>query len=106
MKANVGAQDGNKDRSGDGAGTGTGTGVDSLERTQDGNGDRSRDGNESNREDGNGNEDGKVDDDKVGENGGEAKKRKKTHKICSRHVGNGGDLGGKRNTTENRKLVQ
>ena len=47
-----------------------------------------------------------MDDDKVGENGGEAKKRKKTHKICSRHVGNGGDLGGKRNTIENNKLVQ
>ena len=106
VEANVGAQDENKDRSGDEAGTGTGTGVDSLERTQDGNGDRSRDGNESNSGDGNGNEDGKVDDDKVGEKGGEAKKRKKTHKICSRHVGNGGDLGGKRNTIENNKLVQ
>ena len=32
----------------------------------------------------------------IGEGGGEAKKRKKPHKSCRRHVGNGGDLGGKR----------
>ena len=30
------------------------------------------------------------------EDGGEAKERNKPHKSCRRHVGNGGDLGGKR----------
>ena len=34
--------------------------------------------------------------DKIGEGGREAKKRKKPHKSCRRHVGNGRDLGGKR----------
>ena len=33
----------------------------------------------------------------IGEGGGEAKKRKKSYKSCRRDVGNGGDLGGKRN---------
>ena len=43
-------------------------------------------------EDGNGNEN----EDRIGEGGGEAKKRKKPYKSCRRHVGNGGDTGGKR----------
>ena len=34
--------------------------------------------------------------DGIGEGGGEAKKRKKPHKSCRRHAGNGGDLGVKR----------
>ena len=34
--------------------------------------------------------------DRIGEGGVEAKKRKKPHKSCRRHVGNGGDLGRKR----------
>ena len=36
--------------------------------------------------------------DRVGEGGGEAKKRKKPHNSCGRDVGNGGDLGGNRKT--------
>ena len=39
---------------------------------------------------------GNVNEDRIREGGGEAKKRKKPHKGCIRHVGNGGDLGGKR----------
>ena len=65
-------------------------GVETLGRTQDGNVDGSGDGNESSSRDGNGNED------RIGEGGGEAKKRKKPHNSCRRHVGNGGDLDGKR----------
>ena len=42
--------------------------------------------------DGNGN----WNEDRVGEGGGEAKKRKNPHKSCRRDVGNGGDLDGKR----------
>ena len=62
---------------------GTGTGVETRGRTQDGNGDGSGDGNESSRGDGdedNGNED------RIGEVGREAKKRKKPHKSCRRDV--------------------
>ena len=58
-------------------------------RIQDENGDGSGDGN-GDEDNGNGNED------RIGEGGREAKKRKKPHKSCRRHVGNGGDLGGKR----------
>ena len=39
---------------------------------------------------------GDGNEDRIGEGGGEAKKCKKPHKSCRRHVGNGGDLGGKR----------
>ena len=35
-----------------------------------------------------------------GESGGEAKKSKKPDKTCTRHVGNGGDLSGKRKNVE------
>ena len=58
----------------------------------DGNGDGSKvssgdeNGDDDNR---NGNED------RIGEGGREAKKRKKPENSCRRHVGNGGDLGGK-----------
>ena len=34
--------------------------------------------------------------DRIGEGGGESKKRKKPHKSCRRNVGNGADLGGNR----------
>ena len=94
VEANKEANHGNGDGSGNGAGKGTGTGVETCGRTQDGKGDRSEDGNESSSGDGNGNED------IIGEGGGEAKKRKKPQNSCRRHVGNGGDLGGKR---KNRK---
>ena len=60
---------------------GTRTGVENHGRTQDGNRDGSGDGNESSSGDGNGDEN----EDGFGEGGGEAKKRKKTHKRCRRH---------------------
>ena len=87
---------------GSGIGTGTGPGVETRGRTQDRNGGESGDGNESSGGDGNEDEDededgnGNGNEDKIGEGGGEAKKCKKPHKSCRRHVGNGGDLGGKR----------
>ena len=70
VEANEGTQDGNGDGSGDGAETRTGTGVEIHGRTQDGNGD----------EDANGDGHKKG----IGEGGGDAKKRKKTHKSCRR----------------------
>ena len=47
---------------------------------------------------GNGDEDetGNGNEDRIGGDGREAKKRKKSHKSCRRHMGNGEDLGGKR----------
>ena len=57
-------------------------------RTQDGNGD----GSEDSSVDGDGNGNG----DRIGEGGREAKKRKKPQNSCRRHVGNRGDLDGKR----------
>ena len=88
VEVNEGAQDGDRDGSGDGAGTGTG--VETRRRTPDGDGDGSGDGSEDCSGDGNGEED------MIGENGREAKKCKKPQNSCRRHVGNGGDLGGKR----------
>ena len=98
VEANEGAQHGNGDESGDGAGTGTGTGMETRGRAQDGNGDGSGDGNESSSGDGNGDENanGNGNEDRIGEGGGEVKKLNKPHKSCRRHVGNGGDLDGKR----------
>ena len=91
------AQDGNGDGSGDGAGTGTGTGVETRRRSPDGNGDGNGNGSEDSRGDGNGGEDNRnVNEIVIGEGGREAKKRKKPQYSCRRHVGNGGDLGGKR----------
>ena len=69
-------------------------------RTQDGNGNESSGGGGNGDEDGNGN----GNEDRIGEGGGEAKKHKKPHKSCRRHVGNGGDLGRKREKKE--RLVQ
>ena len=98
MEANERAQVGNGD------GTGTGTGVESPGRTQDGNGEGSGDGNENNSGDGNGDENGNGNEDRIEEGGGEAKKRKKPHKTCRRHVGNGGDLGGKNKTRRKERV--
>ena len=89
VEVNEGAQDG--DGSGDGMGTGTGTGVETRRRTSDGNGD----GSEDSSGDGNGDEDNENED-RIGEGGRETKKRKKSQNSCRRHVGNGGDLGGRR----------
>ena len=92
------AQNGNEDGSGDGAGTGTGAMVETRGETQDGNGVGSEDGNVSSSGDGNGDEDGNGNgnDDRLEEGGREAKKRKKPHNTCRRHVRKGGDLSAKR----------
>ena len=96
-----GAQDGNGDGNGDGAGTGTGTGVGTHRRTPDGNGVGSEDcSGDGNGDDDNGNEN------RIGEGGREAKKRKKPQNSCRRRTGNGGDTGGKRKNVEKIGLVQ
>ena len=76
VEANEGAQDGNGDGSGDGAGTGTGTGVGTRRRTPDGNGDGNGDRSEDCSGDGNGDDDS-GNENRIGEGGREAKKRKK-----------------------------
>ena len=81
--------------SGDGAGTGTGTGVGTRRRTQDGNGDGNGDRSEDCSGDGNGDDDN-GNENRIGEGGREAKKRKKPQNSCRRRAGNGGDMGGKR----------
>ena len=97
VEVKEGAQDGNGDGSGDGAGTGTGTGVRTRRRTLDGNGDGDGDGSEDSSGDGNGDDDnGNGNENRIGESGREAKKRKKPQISCRRHAGNGGDTGGKR----------
>ena len=75
----------------DGSGDGAGTGVETRRRTHDGNGDGDGSANSS----GDGDEDNENED-RIGEDGREAKQRKKPQNSCRRHVGNGGDLGGKR----------
>ena len=95
VEANEGAQDGNGDGSGDEAGTGTGTGVGARRRTQDGNGDRNGERSEDCSGDGNGDDDN-GNENRIGEGGKEAKKRKKPQNSCRRRAGNGGDMGGKR----------
>ena len=121
MEAIERTQDGN----GDAAETGTGPGVETRGRTQDENGDGSEDRNEVTSRYGDGNGDGIGDGNysstgdgngdghsprivlrtraqgretkhRIGEGGGEAKKRKNRHISCRRDVGNGGDLGGER----------
>ena len=98
VEANEGAQDANGDGSGDGAGTGTGTGVGTRRRTPDGNGDGNGDGGEDSSGDGNGDDydNGNGIENRIGEGGREAKKRKKLQNSCRRRSGNGGDTGGKR----------
>ena len=92
VEVNEGAQDGN----GDGVGTGTGTGVETRRRTPDGNGDRNGDGSEDSSGDGNVDDDnGNGNDNRIGEGGKEAKKRKKPQNSCRRRAGNRGDTGGK-----------
>ena len=76
VEVNEGAQDGNGDGSGDGAGTGTGTGVGTRRRTPDGNGHGNGDGSEDCSGDGNGDDDN-GNENRIGEGGREAKKRKK-----------------------------
>ena len=67
--------------------------METRRRTVDGNGD----GSEDSSGDGNGDEDnGNGNEDKIGEGGREAKKRKKPQQSCRRHAGNGRDTGGKR----------
>ena len=91
VEVNEGAQDGN----GDGAGTGTGTGVGTRSRTPDGNGDGNGDGSEDCSGDGNADGDN-GNENRIGDGGREAKKRKKPQNSCRRRAGNGGDMGGER----------
>ena len=73
------------------------TGMETSRRTQDGSGNGNGDKSEDSSGDGNGDEDnGNGNEDRIGEGGSEAKKRKKPQNSCRRHVGNGGDFGGKR----------
>ena len=87
VEVNEGAQDG--------AGTGTGTGVGTRRRTPDGNGDGNGDGSEDCSGDGNGDDDN-GNENRIGEGGREAKKRRKPQNSCRRRAGNGRDTGGKR----------
>ena len=83
---NEGAQDGNGDGSGDGDGGG-----DPCRRTPDGNGDENGDGSEDSSGDGNGDDDnGNENENRIGEGGREAKKRKKPQKAVDavRETGN------------------
>ena len=88
VEANEGAQDGNGNGSGDGAGTGTGTGVGIRRRTQDGNGDGNGDRSEDCSGDGNGDDDN-GNENRIGEGGREAKKRKKPQNSFRRRAGMG-----------------
>ena len=91
-----------------GAGTGTRRGVETPGRTQDGNGDGSGDRNGSSSGDGNGDEDvnRNRNEDRVGEDGRGAKKRKKPHKSCRCHVENEGNLVERGKSVEKKGLVQ
>ena len=80
---------GTRRRTPDGNGDGNGNGY----RSEDCSGDR-------NEDDDNGNEN------RIGEGGREAKKRKKPQNSCRRHAGNGGDMGGKGKNVEKKGLVQ
>ena len=106
MEANEGAQDKNGDGGGDGVGTETGTGAETRGRTQNTNGEGSGDGNKSSSGDGNEDEDGdeKGNEDRIGGGRVEAKKRKKSHKRCRLHVGNAGDVGGKRKKRRKKRV--
>ena len=62
-------------------------------------------GSEDSSGDGNGDEDnGNENEDRVWEGGREAEKREKPQNSCRRHVANGGDLGGKRNTCRKERV--
>ena len=104
VEVNEGAQDGIGD-CGDGAGTAVGTGVETRRPTPDGNGDGNGDGSEDSSGDGNGDEDnGNGNEDRIGEGGIQKKKRKKPKNSSRRHVGNEGDLGGKRENCRNERV--
>ena len=105
VEGNEGAQDGNGDGSGDGAETGTGTGVGTRRRTPDGIGDGNGDGSEDSSADGNGDDDnGNGNENRIGEGGREAKKRKKPQNSCRRRAGNGGDTGEKRKKCRKKRV--
>ena len=74
-------------------------GVGTRRRTPDGNvngnGDGNGDGSEDRSGDGNGDDDN-GNENRIGEGGREAKKRKKPQNSCRRRAGNGGDISGKR----------
>ena len=91
VEVNEGAQDGD----GAGTGAGTGTGVGTRSRTPDGNGDGNGDGSEDCSGDGNGDGDN-GNENRIGEGGSEANKRKKPQNSRGRRAGNGGDMDGKR----------
>ena len=104
--AQVGDGDGRWDGTWTGTGTGTGMGIETRRPTLDGNGDGNGNGSEDSNGDGNGDEDNvNRNENKIGKGGREAKKRRKPRNSCRRHVGNGGDLGGKRKNAENKALV-
>ena len=105
VEVNEGEQDGNGDGSGNGAGRGTGTGVGTRRRTPDGNGDGNGDGSDDCSGDGNEDDDSGIEN-RIGEGGREAKKRKKPQNSCRRRAGNGGDMGGKRKNVKKKGLVQ
>ena len=88
---------GDGSRAGTGMGAGTGTGVGTRRQIPDGNGDGNGDGSEDSSGDGNGDDDnGNGNENRIGEGGRKAEKRKKPQNSCRRRAGNGGDLGGKR----------
>ena len=103
VEVNEGAQDGN----GDGAGTETGTGVGTRrptpDRNGDGNGNGNGDGSEDSSGDGNGDDDN-GNENRIGEGGREAKKRKKPQNSCRRRAENGGDVGRKRRKCSKEKI--
>ena len=71
--------------------------METRKQTPNGNGDGNGDGNEDSSRDDNGDEDnGNGNEDTIVEGGREAKKRKNPQNGCRCHVGNEGDLGGKR----------
>ena len=100
VRGGIGVGGGNGDGNGDGAGTGKG--VEVNEGAQDGNGDGSGDGDgngdgsQDSSGDGNGDDDnGNGNENRIGDGGREAKKRKKPQNSCRSRAGNGGDTGGK-----------
>ena len=85
------------------AGTGAETGVETRRRTPDENGHGNGDRSEDSSGDGNGDEDN-GNEDRIGEGGRETKKHKKPQNCCRRHVGNGVDLGRKRENCRNERV--
>ena len=74
-------------------------------RTPDGDRDGNGDGSEDCSGDGNGDDDNGIEN-RIGEGGQEAKKRKKPQNSCRHRAGNEGDMGGKRKNVEKKGLVQ